>query len=149
MTRAVSSQARSFVYLGDVVISQARSFVYLGGGVFSAGTFVRVLKVGGIRRHVNCSLGQSFLHSHVRAGTLEDSAGTFIRVPRSLRRERARSINAHKGAMEATKQKLRDQQSETYAHSIVSQANATVLEITREAKRSVDQAKKVHWGSSP
>ena len=77
------------------------------------------------------------------------SAGTFIRVPRSLRRERARSINAHKGAMEAMKQKLRDQQSETYAHSIVSQANATVLEITREAKRSVDQAKKVHWGSSP
>ena len=74
---------------------------------------------------------------------------TFVRVPRSLRRERARSINAHKGAMEAMKQKLRDQQSETYAHSIVSQANATVLEITREAKRSVDQAKKVHWGSSP
>ena len=139
------------MYLGDVFISQARSFVYLGGGVFSAGTFVRVLKVGGICRHVNCSLGPSFLRRHVRAGTLEVSysAGTFIRVPRSLRRERARSINAHKGAMEATKQKLRDQQSETYAHSIVSQANATVLEITREAKRSVDQAKKVHWGSSP
>ena len=102
---------------------QARSFVY-SKSVVSAVTWI--------------------VHSGRRF-----SAGTFVRVPRSLHRERARSINAHKGAMEATKQKLRDQQSETYAHSIVSQANATVLEITREAKRSVDQAKKVHWGSSP
>ena len=158
-------QARSSVVYSEVSVLASTKIVHSGPS--------------SLHRHVrHYDSGAPFLHRHVRSCTSEAvfspqarsfvysksvvsagtwivhsgrrfSAGTFVRVPRSLRRERARSINAHKGAMEATKQKLRDQQSETYAHSIVSQANATVLEITREAKRSVDQAKKVHWGSSP